>query len=214
MHLKFVEDAAHDKILNEQYREEYQYKYQHEEKNKMYHDLSDDYKSRDYVIAITLKEGEYYGNLFYEYNYGGYGLSVSIMRDILDFVENLDCEEIDALNEEGLLNNNIGLKSDMNGKEIHFELKNERGDVLKKTISEDELQKYIVGYEMIRCDGHGMKKERRRCSSCQNFKPIEGCAKGNCIARGDIVQRSRIICAFDYIPNKNECCNEENFYNS
>ena len=64
MHLKFVEDAAHDKILNEQYREEYQYKYQHEEKNKMYHDLSDDYKSRDYVIAITLKEGEYYGNLF------------------------------------------------------------------------------------------------------------------------------------------------------
>ena len=214
MHLKFVEDAAHDKFLNERYREEYQYKYQYEEKNKMYHDLSDDYKSRDYVIAITLKEGEYYGNLFYEYNYGGYGLSVSIMRDILDFVENLDCEEIDALNEEGLLNNNIGLKSDMNGKKIYFELKNERGDVLKKIISEDELQKYIVGYEMIRCDGHGMKKERRRCSSCQNFKPIEGCTKGNCIARGDIVQRSRIICAFDYIPNKNECCNGETFYNS
>ncbi len=45
MHLKFEEDAAHDKILNEQYREEHQYKYQHEEKNKMYHDLSDDYKS-------------------------------------------------------------------------------------------------------------------------------------------------------------------------
>lgn len=159
MHLKFVEDAAHDKILNEQYREEHQYKYQHEEKNKMYHDLSDNYKSRDYVIAITLKEGEYYGNLFYEYNYGGYGLSVSIMRDILDFVENLDCEEIDALNEEGLLNNNIGLRADMKSKEIYFELKNERGDVLKKIISEDELQKYIVGYEMIRCDGHGMKKQ-------------------------------------------------------
>ena len=47
MHLKFVEHDAHDKILNEQYREEHQYKYQHEEKNKMYHDLSDDYKSRD-----------------------------------------------------------------------------------------------------------------------------------------------------------------------
>ena len=209
MHLKFEEDAAHDKILNEQYREEHQYKYQYEEKNKMYHDLSDDYKSRDYVIAITVKEGEYYGNIFYEYNYGGYGLSISIMRNLLDFVENLDCEEIDALNEEGLLNNNIGLKSDINGKEIHFELKNERGDILKKTIPEGELQKYIVGYEMIRCDGHGMKKERRRCSSCQNFKPIEGCAKGNCTARGDVVQRSRIICAFDYVPNKNECFNED-----
>ena len=131
------------------------------------------------------------------------------MRNILDFVENLDCEEIDALNEEGLLNNNIGLKSDINGKEIHFELKNERGDILKKTIPEGELQKYIVGYEMIRCDGHGMKKERRRCSFCQNFKPIEGCAKGNCSVRGDVVQRSRIICAFDYVPNKNECFNED-----
>ena len=54
-----------------------------------------------------------------------------------------------------------------------------------------------------------MKKERRRCSSCQNFKPIEGCAKGNCTARGDVVQRSRIICAFDYVPNKNECFNED-----
>lgn len=77
-----------------------------------------------------------------------------------------------------------------------------------------ESQKYIVGHEMVRCDGHGMRKERRRCSSCQNFKPIEGCAKGNCIVKGDIVQRSRIICAFDYIPNKNECCNGATFYNS
>ena len=55
----------------------------------MYHDLSDDYKSRDYVIAITLKEGDYYGNIFYEYSSGGYGLSVSIMEDILQFIENL-----------------------------------------------------------------------------------------------------------------------------
>lgn len=29
---------------------------------------------------------------------------------------------------------------------------------LEKTIPEDELQKYIVGYEMIRCDGRGMKR--------------------------------------------------------
>ena len=64
---------------------------------------------------------------------------------------------------------------------------------------QDELKKYIVGYEMIRCDGRGMKKERRKCGSCENFTPIEGCAKGNCSVRGDIIQRSRIICSHDYV---------------
>lgn len=106
------------------------------------------------------------------------------------------------MNEEGLLNNNIGLKSDINGKEIYFELKNEKGDMLKKAIPEEDLQKYIVGYEMIRCDGHGMKKERRRCGSCKNFQPLEGCARGNCSVRGDVVQRSKVICAFDYVPKE------------
>ena len=42
-----------------------------------------------------------------------------------------------------------------------------------------ELQKYI-GYEMIRCDGHGMKKERRKCNSCVNFTPIEGVQRKLC----------------------------------
>ena len=120
-------------------------------------------------------------------------MSVDIMEDILQFIENLDCEEINELNEEGLLNNNIALQADINGKDIHFELRNDAGEKLEKTIPEDELQKYIVGYEMIRCDGRGMKKERRKCGSCENFTPIEGCAKGNCSVRGDIIQRSRII---------------------
>lgn len=170
----------------------------------MFHDLTDDYKSRDYVIAITLKEGDYFGNIFYEYNYNGYGLSVLIMEDILGFIENLNCQEINDLNEEGLLNNNIGLRADINGRDLHFELKNEKTDILSKTILEDDLQKYIVGYQIIRCDGHGKKKERRRCDSCKNFEPIEGSAKGLCTKRGDVVQRSRIICAFDYIPNATE----------
>ena len=88
----------------------------------MYHDLTDDFKSRDYVIAITLKDGDYYGNIFYEYTSGGYGLSVSTMEDILQFIEELNCEEINELNEEGLLNNNIALRADINGLNIHFEL--------------------------------------------------------------------------------------------
>ena len=116
MEAKIEKQNAVDKIKNEKYREENQNRYQYKEKTKMYHDLSDDYKSRDYVIAITLKEGDYYGNIFYEYSSGGYGLSVDIMEDILQFIENLDCEEINELNEEGLLNNNIALQADINGK--------------------------------------------------------------------------------------------------
>lgn len=175
MEAKLERDIAIAKVQNEKEREDNQYRYQY-------------------------KEIDYSGNIFYEYGYGGYGLSVTIMSDILDFIENLNFEEIDELNGEGLLNNNIGLKSDINGKEIHFELRNGSGGVLKKTVSEEELHNYIVGYEMIRCDGHGMKKERRKCSSCKNFYPIEGCAKEKCVAKGDVVQRSKIICAFDYTP--------------
>lgn len=170
----------------------------------MFHDLTDNYKSRDYVIAITLKEGDYFGNIFYQYNYNGHGLSVTIMEDILRFIESLNCQEINDLNEEGLLNSNIGIRDDVNGRDLHFELKNEKKDILAKTISADDLQKYIVGYQMIRCDGHGKKKEHRRCKSCKKFEPIEGGAKGLCTDRGDVIQRSRMICAFDYIPNETE----------
>ena len=88
--------------------------------------MTDNYKSRDYVIAITLKEGDYFGNIFYEYNYNGHGLLVTIMEDILRFIESLNCQEINDLNEEGLLNNNIGIRADINGRDIHFELKNEK----------------------------------------------------------------------------------------
>lgn len=170
----------------------------------MFHDLTDNYKSRDYVIAITLKEGDYSGDIFYKYGYNGYGLTTTIMEDILLFIKELNCQNINDLNEEGLLDSNIGLRADINGKDIHFELKNEEKEILVKTIAEDDLQKYIVGYQMIRCDGHGKKKERRKCYSCQNFESMETGAKGLCVVRGDIIQRSRIICAFDYIPNKTE----------
>ena len=47
--------SAIDKIRNEKYREENQERYQYKEKSKMYHDLTDDYKSRDYVNCYNLK---------------------------------------------------------------------------------------------------------------------------------------------------------------
>lgn len=200
MEKRMERQSAIDKLRNERYREENKERYQYNENTKMYHDLSDDYKKRDYAVAITLKEGDYYGNIFYEYESGDYGLSVHIMEDILEFIENLDCEEINALDEEGLLNTNIALKADANSQEIHFKLKNDKNEKLEKAIPEEELQNYIVGYEMIRCDGHGMKKERRKCMVCRNFIPLEGSAKGKCLVRGDVVQRSKIICAHDFRP--------------
>lgn len=199
MEERMERQSAIDKLRNERYREENKERYQYKENTKMYHDLSDDYKKRDYVVAITLKEGDYYGNIFYEYESGDYGLSVHIMEDILEFIENLDCEEINELDKEGLLNTNISLKADANGQEIHFKLKNDKNEELEKTIPEEKLQNYIVGYEMIRCDGHGMKKERRKCMVCRNFIPLEGSAKGKCLVRGDVVQRSKIICAHDFM---------------
>ena len=39
---------------------------------------------------------------------------------------------------------------------------------------------------------------------CEHFTPIKGCAKGNCSVRGDIIQRSRIICPHDYLPKVEE----------
>ncbi len=60
----------------------------------MFHDLTDNYKSRDYVIAITLKEGDYFGDIFYQYGYNGYGLTIRIMEDILLFIKQLNCQNI------------------------------------------------------------------------------------------------------------------------
>ena len=166
----------------------------------MFHDLTDNYKSRDYTIAITLREGEFYGYIFYEYNYSGYGLSEIIMQNVLHFTENLTCQKVDELNSKGLLINDIGIKADVNVPDLHFKLRNKNGDILEKTILESELQNFITGYQIVECKGHGNKKERRKCISCQNFKPVDRSAKGLCDVRKEITQRSRIICAFDYSP--------------
>lgn len=172
--------------------------------SKFYHDLSDDYRTRDYVVAITLQEGEYKGQVFYEYSYGGYGLDNFIIEGILGFVRGLDCEYIEDSLEEGDLSNNINLSADKTKKEVYFDLKNENGELLSKTIKEGEIENYIVGYNMFICKGRGKKKERRKCGSCKHFEPLEGSAKGNCPIRGDIIQRSRVICPHNYLPVKEE----------
>lgn len=164
----------------------------------MNHDMSDGFKSRDFKIAVTLQDMEYKGNIYYEYNSSDYGLTPSFMESILSSIIEY-CENPD----EEYLDNDISLKADINGKDIHFTLKNNNGDVLKKTIPSRLLPEYIVGYNIIKFAGHGAKKETRKCESCQNYHPISGTAKGNCSERGDVVARSRIICAHDYIAKDN-----------
>lgn len=162
------------------------------------HDLTDDYKRRRYTVAIRLQEEDYRGNIFYHIGCGEYGLTVDLMADILEFISSLDCNEIEALNYDNLLLNDIELLADANKRDVHFVLRNDRGEELRKCIPETQLQRFIVGYDIICSEGNGIKKERRKCISCSHFSLIEGTAKGYCEVRRENVQRSRIICAFDY----------------
>ena len=79
---------------------------------------------------------------------------------------------------------------------------NDRKESIEICTNAENLQNYIVGYKMIACDGHGKKKERRKCLECKNFTPSKTSAKGYCSVRKEDVQRSRIICAFDFVPKK------------
>ncbi|MCH5191585.1 MAG: hypothetical protein J1F23_05410 [Oscillospiraceae bacterium] len=166
------------------------------------HDISDDYKLRDYVIAILFQKGEYKGNIYYEYKYGGYGLNNSIMSDILRFIDNLDVETINEYNKTCYLINDMNLTADTNN--INFILHNDRKESMEISTSVKNLQDYIVGYKMIDCVGHGKKKERRKCLECKNFTLSKTSAKGYCSVRKEDVQRSRIVCAFDFVPKEDK----------
>lgn len=163
-----------------------------------FHDLSDDYRMRWYVIEIRLQEKEYMGSVYYQYGSNSAGITPSILANLIDFVESLSCEEIDILNDECLLINDIDLYVDKNGKDIHFKLHNANGETINKSIPANKLPLYIVGYDIVFSEGRGKKKERRHCKSCLNFAPISGTAKGHCRVRDELVQQSRTICAFQY----------------
>ncbi|OJU18677.1 MAG: hypothetical protein BGN88_09400 [Clostridiales bacterium 43-6] len=177
------------------------------EPHVLYHDMSDDYKSRDYVVAINLQKDDFHGRLYYKYSFGGYGLTNDIMRDIIEFIAELDVETINEYNDRCFLINDINLSADDVGENIYFTLRKSNGEILNITARADELQNYIIGYEMIRCDGHAKKKERRKCIECGNFTPSETSAKGLCSVRKEEVQRSRIICGFDFAPKVNDNIN-------
>lgn len=127
--------------------------------NKYSHDLSDDYKMRWNTIAIHLQNGDFGGNIYYEIGSTEYGL-VSFMDHILEFISSLNCDHIAKLNQEGLLLNDINLISDPNGKDVHFTLSDTEGNKLDQCVSDTDLLKYIVGFDIIETRGNGKKKER------------------------------------------------------
>ena len=162
---------------------------------RYFHDLSDDYKARWNVVAIRLQDGNYTGNIYYRIGISEYGL-VCIMEDILEFLSSLeDCSEISALNREGLLLNDINLRSDSNGQDIHFELFKSDNSRIEKCIPASDLKEYVVGFNIIETYGSGAKKERRKCLSCRFYSPIPNTATGHCQIRDESVARSRVICS-------------------
>lgn len=172
--------------------------------SNLIHDISDDYKSRDYVIAVSFQKNEYKGNIYYEYGYSGYGLNGNIMSSVLHFIDELDAETINEYNKTCYLVNDMNLTADTNNNTISFTLHNDKKEPIEICTNADNLQSYIVSYKMIDCAGHGKKKERRKCLECKNFTPSEANAKGYCSVRKEEVQRSRIICAFDFIPKEED----------
>lgn len=157
----------------------------------IHHDMSDDYRKRAYVVAIKFQKDDYYGFIYDDYEYGGYGLCDT------DFIETLSIEKIDQLNEKCLLINDIGLTPKNN--KVVFTLHDDSGNETTLTTNSNELKNYIVEYKMVKCEGVGNKKERRKCLECKNFIANSENAKGYCTAKETEVPRSRIICGFDFV---------------
>lgn len=164
------------------------------------HDISDDYKSRDYVVEITLQKYEFKGHIYYEYNYNKFGLDRCIIEDLLDFIKRLDAETIRDYNETYDLINDMKINANEDNT-ISFVLCSDEGEKLNISIPSEDLSDYIVGYKIIECVGHGKKKETRRCRECLNFSPYDDSNKGFCGVKKQSIYGSRIICAFDFVAS-------------
>ncbi len=163
------------------------------------HDISNDYKSRDYVVEITLQKDEFKGHIYKEYNYNRFGLDRLIIDGLLNFIKQLDAETIRDYNETYSLINDIALNAN-DDDTISFVLSSNTGQK-QITIPSENLIDYVVGYQIINCMGHGKKKETRRCHTCLNFSPYDDSNKGFCKVRNEVIYRSRIICAFDFVAS-------------
>ena len=178
----------------------------------LYHDMTNDYTSRGYRITITLQEGYYKGEIYYDYNWSGaagHGLAFDVIERIYNYLLNLEYIDDDNWvylepNNGGSfeLENNCGFKIDRDNMHLHFVLVDNSGNTLEKTISKFEIGRYIVGICMSKCVGLGVKRDSRKCGICKNFNRIDNTASGICLAKNRKVSQGTTICKFDFCEVK------------
>lgn len=177
------------------YLKEFNYKLNHfKTLSSFNNDLSDDFKSRDYVVEILLQKDEYKGHIYYEYNYNKFGLDNFIINSIINFIDSLDSETIIYNNETLYLINDISLDANIANNTISFVLSSNAGKTIHIRINSGELINYVVGYRIIECNGHGKKKETRKCCKCNYFKAYENSYRGLCEFGNKEIYGSKIIC--------------------
>lgn len=177
------------------------------------HDMTNDYRDRDYRMTVKLQEGYFTGEIYYDYTWSGamgHGLPFNIIERVYEELTNLEyCEDDDW--EYGYprdktggfeYHNNCGFVIDRDNYHVHFILHDQEGTPLEKTILKHELQLYIVGFSLTSCVGHGVKRDSRKCVLCKNFEPIEGTKSGMCAYKKKKVSQGTTICKFGFIELK------------
>ena len=107
------EEKIENKINYPNWKKEFDDKLQKYAKlSPLNHDVSDDYKMRDYVVDIVFQKEEFKGHIYYEYGHGGYGLNNSIMSSILNFIDELDAQTVNEYNKTCHLLNDMNMMTD------------------------------------------------------------------------------------------------------
>ena len=175
----------------------------------LYHDMTNDYKERNYRITVTLQEGYYTGEIYYDYIWSGgmgHGLPFDIVERLYESLTNLEYGEESRwgngypIDKTGGFeyDNNCGFVIDMDNSHVHFVLHDQDGNKLEKTISKQNLKLYIVGISLTSCTGRGVKRDSRKCTLCKNYERIEGTSGGLCKIKNRKVFQSTTICKYGF----------------
>ena len=177
----------------------------------LYHDMTNDYRDRDYRITIKLQDGYYVGELYYDYTCGGtmgHGIPIYILNRIYEELTSLVYYEDDDWDwEKGYppdktggfdYPNNCDFVIERDNSHVRFVLHDHEGKTLNKRISKNDLKLYIVGFELTSCKGHGVKRDSRKCALCKHFDRIEGTGSGNCSLKKRKVSQGTTICKYGF----------------